>query len=85
MAKKPTIVEAAGSSSSSLSPGGKSLASLIEQAMSDETQKCFDEGETHPDVIRERKLAARERVKAEVAKAEAAAVAAAAEALAEKE
>lgn len=65
MAKKPkvTIVEAAGSSSSSVND--KPLGAAIQDAMTVETAKCFEEGVTDPDEIRERKLAAREKVKVE--------------------
>lgn len=68
MAKKPqkvTIAAAAGTASSSMH--NKPLGAAIEAAMTAETQKCFDEGVTDPDEIRERKLAARERVKQEFA------------------
>lgn len=86
MGKTPTkVVEAAGASSSSMSPSGKDLAAEIERQMSEETQRCFDEGVTDPQVVLERKLAIREKVKDDARKAEAEAIKAAAKADAEAE
>lgn len=56
---KPVIVAATGVAS-----GGERLnAKAIEQAMIDATNKCAEEGITDPNVIRERKLAARQALK----------------------
>ena len=63
MAKKPTIVEASGSASSSMAGGNAPLAQGIEQAMTEATQQCFDEGITDPEEIKARKLDARQQVK----------------------
>lgn len=53
------VVEAVG-----VALGGERLnAKAIEQAMVDATNKCAEEGITDPNVIRERKLAARQALK----------------------
>jgi hypothetical protein len=64
---KVTVVEAAGAASAAR--GNAALGTLIQDAMTAETEKCFAEGITDPNEIRERKLAAREDVKARHEKA----------------
>ena len=57
--QKSGIVAAVGVAS-----GGERLnAKAIEQAMVDAAKKCAEEGITDPNVIRERKLAARQALK----------------------
>jgi hypothetical protein len=59
-----TISEATGTASGSERSSLPSLSLLLERVMEEEILHCIAEGITDPDVIRERKLAARDAIKA---------------------
>jgi hypothetical protein len=70
-ARRGRIAAAAMTSSTGASLGPSVLATAIEAAMSQAVMDCFAEGIVDDDAIRERKLAAREEVKAAFRRAEA--------------
>lgn len=63
---EPTIAAAAGTATGSLHPDGRVRANLIEAAMHQATEDAMRDGISDPDEILSLKLAARERVKAEL-------------------
>jgi hypothetical protein len=78
MAKPKTKIAAAVGTATSGEATGDLHYSAIQAAMDEAAQKCFDDGIQDPDKVREAKLAARERVKAEFAEDQARAAKAAA-------
>lgn len=67
--KKGRVVASAANMSGAAAIGGhSSLGKAIEEAMTAATYECLERGITDPDKIREAKLAARQRVKDEIAR-----------------
>lgn len=60
----PRRVEAVGIAVKALSSAGEARARAVEKAMSDAVAECYEDGNTSPEVLRERMAAARRKAEA---------------------